>query len=398
MAFFEKLSKKFEAAKLGKDKGAAAEYFDCTFSEERLGLTLGKQGGTGRALITKVEGEGAKLNIKVGDVIIGVAGPDGSQIDGVPNHDEFLALAGVLGRPLTLTLQRAASKAKGKGKTLQEQWKDVQAAAKEGFERQGNGKGRNHQPRPPPLTEEEKRAQRAKALAAAEGRTSEWDKKLARGRKQTLAKEERAAPVVNTFEASENEETKRVVQLVKQQEAETAARLGYNPYESRTTGHSEARAAITGGSTSPPRYAVSNNGFPGSSQAAAAAAATELSPEEAREKEHITGEVDFAIATVISSGEGDSAQVALQTALKMLTNMVKREHEAKFRRINCSNAAFQGKLGGHPGGTDVMEAAGFQLCFETESAYLLYPDGLLDPLPMRLEVALTRLKASLQSK
>lgn len=41
----------------------------------------------------------------------------------------------------------------------------------------------------------------------------------------------------NQFEDSGNAETRRMVELAKQQEARTAASMGYNPYEARLMGN-----------------------------------------------------------------------------------------------------------------------------------------------------------------
>lgn len=43
--------------------------------------------------------------------------------------------------------------------------------------------------------------------------------------------------VENQFEDSDNAETRRMVELAKQQEARTAASMGYNPYEARLMGN-----------------------------------------------------------------------------------------------------------------------------------------------------------------
>ena len=43
--------------------------------------------------------------------------------------------------------------------------------------------------------------------------------------------------VENQFEDSQNAETRRMVDLAKRQEARTAERMGYNPYEARLMGN-----------------------------------------------------------------------------------------------------------------------------------------------------------------
>lgn len=43
--------------------------------------------------------------------------------------------------------------------------------------------------------------------------------------------------VDNQFQDSDNAETRRMVELAKQQEARTAASMGYNPYEARLMGN-----------------------------------------------------------------------------------------------------------------------------------------------------------------
>lgn len=46
----------------------------------------------------------------------------------------------------------------------------------------------------------------------------------------------------NKFEDSTNAETRRIVQLTKEQERRTAASMGYNPYEARMMGNNVSEA------------------------------------------------------------------------------------------------------------------------------------------------------------
>jgi hypothetical protein len=67
-----------------------------------------------------------------------------------------------------------------------------------------------------------------------------------------------------------------------------------------------------------------------------------------------------ALQTVRTLAQSDAEYVTAITTLgKILANIIDHPMEEKYRTVKKSNAAFQKRLGGVPGGHDVMIAAGF---------------------------------------
>ena len=50
---------------------------------------------------------------------------------------------------------------------------------------------------------------------------------------------------------------------------------------------------------------------------------------------------------------------ALKTAFKMLSKIIEKPEEKKFRSINLANENFKKRVSGHPGGISLMQSAGF---------------------------------------
>ena len=56
---------------------------------------------------------------------------------------------------------------------------------------------------------------------------------------------------------------------------------------------------------------------------------------------------------------GNVGMTALKTAFKMLSKIIEKPGEAKFRNINLANENFKKRISGHPGGIALMVSAGF---------------------------------------
>merc|ERR1719296_433413 len=65
-----------------------------------------------------------------------------------------------------------------------------------------------------------------------------------------------------------------------------------------------------------------------------------------------------AIALLKTSSD---PKTALNTLLKVISNITSHPMEEKYRTIKSTNAAFQRKVGGIPGGKECMTAMGFEL-------------------------------------
>ncbi|CAM9547042.1 unnamed protein product [Ectocarpus fasciculatus] len=257
-------------------------------------------------------------------------------------------------------------------------------------------------PQPPPMTAEAKAERREAALKAAESRTKDWDKRLNKGRQASQTKSGTGGVTENQFEDSGNAETRRMVELAKQQEARTAANMGYNPYEARLMGNTAARAAISGTGdsgagaplTSPPPPDRQATTPPPSAAAAAAANADregveeEWIGEEAAMADAVAAEIEGALGAVLAQEPGVSL-TAVTTMLKMMKNMAAKSSEDKFKRIRLGNANFNSKVGGIDGGLEVMTAAGFSL--QTDGDEPVLQHGPCDPVPLRLTVAIRKL-------
>ncbi|CAN0157770.1 unnamed protein product [Scytosiphon promiscuus] len=253
------------------------------------------------------------------------------------------------------------------------------------------------------MTEEAKAERREAALKAAESRTKDWDKRLNKGRQATQSKSTTNEAVDNQFQDSDNAETRRMVELAKQQEARTAASMGYNPYEARLMGNTAARAAISGAGDSgagaplpspPPAGQETRPAAAPAPAPAPAAAAAEVEGEEewigeeAAMADAIGAEIEGALGAVLEQGP-DVSLTAVSTMLKMMKNMSLKSSEDKFKRIRLGNANFHSKVGGVDGGLEVMTAAGFSL--QTDGDEPVLQHGPCDPVPVRLSVAMRKL-------
>lgn len=59
-------------------------------------------------------------------------------------------------------------------------------------------------------------------------------------------------------------------------------------------------------------------------------------------------------------GEDEKSKKAFNTLLTYLGNIAKNPSEEKFRKIKLTNAAFQARVGSHPGGIEFLELCGFE--------------------------------------
>ena len=60
----------------------------------------------------------------------------------------------------------------------------------------------------------------------------------------------------------------------------------------------------------------------------------------------------------------------MQTVHKMLTNLALHKQDPKFRSVRLSNEVFQRRVGGVPGGLELLQAAGYR---SQEPGFLSHP-------------------------
>lgn len=172
MAFFKKISQGIDNLKNknkekdgggGQRLGSASETYDVGFSEDKLRITLNR-GPQDRPVIGGVErgGEADRGGVRPGHVIVAVEG------NPVSSFDDVMAILGALGRPITITFKPEKQRASA----------GPSASAKKSG---GGGLGafgqKKRAPPPTPLTPEQRAEQRAAALAAAEARGKQWEKR-----------------------------------------------------------------------------------------------------------------------------------------------------------------------------------------------------------------------------
>eukprot|EP00904_Undaria_pinnatifida_P004058 jgi/Undpi1/13653/HiC_scaffold_9.g03307.m1 len=313
-------------------------------------------------------------------------------------YDNLMAIIGAMGRPVQMEFRRLGADGGdggggggggGGARSQSEEPGPFQRAQDAARRKMDELKG---PPQPPPMTAEAKAERREAALKAAESRTKNWDKRLNKGRQASQAKTASDGVVDNQFEDSQNAETRRMVDLAKRQEAMTAARMGYNPYEARLMGNTAARAAITGGgeagggSSLPPPPPLPSN-----QQTTPSRPPEVVGDEDGILAEAIGQEIDKALRTVLEQGLPMSL-TAVQTMLKMMKNMAAKSSDDKFKKIRLGNASFNAKVGGVDGGIEVMMAAGFHLDSDGDEPVLQH--GPCDPAPLRLRLAMARLAKS----
>ena len=66
-----------------------------------------------------------------------------------------------------------------------------------------------------------------------------------------------------------------------------------------------------------------------------------------------------ATSTLSKLRAGNVGMTALKTAFKMLSKIIEKPEEKKFRSINLANENFKKRISGHPGGISLMQSAGF---------------------------------------
>ncbi len=266
----------------GVDQGIS-HISDVYFHETDMGMTMQEEKQTGRLIVNNViHGlEGQRLGVKVGDVLVMI------EKNPISSVEAFSQAARDFPRPLCLTFERNLNNKGGGVRSTRKGGVPgaIDAIKEHCFPSAGLQKSTSltrsdaANPPQPLITEDEKIQRRQAALMAAEGRSKGWERRVQRNRQgagverssarsdsRNSGPETSGASPPEFASKSVNPQTIASVKQAKQQEAETAKQMGYNPYTPQMIGLAQARnAAITGGgdtgigSVSPSPYPVNQS-------------------------------------------------------------------------------------------------------------------------------------------
>ncbi len=219
---------------------------DVYFAEVELGMMMQEEKKTGRPIVNAIipGREGQRLGVKVGDIVVMI------EKNPVSSVKAFSTAAQNFPRPLCVTFERKRSGAQAKREG------GLPGAIDSMKERFQKSKSLTRteivNPPQPVITEEEKIQRRQAALMAAEGRSNDWNMRVQRNRQvagvakpSVLSDCKQSSPETST---SSNPQTIASVKQAKEQEAETARQMGYNPYAPQMVGLAQARNAAMIGS------------------------------------------------------------------------------------------------------------------------------------------------------
>mmetsp|Transcript_21276 Transcript_21276/g.61039 ORF Transcript_21276/g.61039 Transcript_21276/m.61039 type:complete len:465 (-) Transcript_21276:194-1588(-) len=373
-----------------------------------LGVKVEKrQGGAKTAIVSQVlpDTQAAAAQLQRGDVIC--VADTGGEVEML--YEDFLKMAASDVRPLIFDIRRIDGVGVGA------------AAATAGAIGSGGGTGTGTG-----SSTADAYAKRQAVIAAAEARDKAHKKKtkpIAKGTGKDLTiadrkrieeqREEQARR--NATEgigaATTSDESKRAVAAAKAGEAQHAAALGYNPYETNKVSAGQARTATVavthgalgdaGGSDSASGGNAPTSAGASSSTAAPGAVAPPSNPVSAAslDADNLTninpqfGEAFEAVALHTSNNE--TATQALTIMRKLIVNATTKgqtgpeETSAKFRRVRLSNPKIKAAITDVHGALDLMMSVGFVLSENEDDGetYLVFPPGSSGPswLPQALK-------------
>lgn len=97
----------------------------------------------------------------------------------------------------------------------------------------------------------------------------------------------------------------------------------------------------------------------------------------------LNASVDEALSLMLSlscagaeeeAAAAEAVQLAISTALKMLTNLLNNPTDPKLKSIRVNNPNFLSRVSGTPGGKELFVGAGFQVVFEGGEEFLKFPE------------------------
>ena len=318
----------------GHRLGGAQRRFDVTFKGASLGLTLGKDEATGRALVSKVPstGEAASAGVKAGDAVVALCPGDmRGEGDFEGSFEELVSLVRGIGRPVRITFERGPLAA---GAPAPPKPAPVMAMLQP-------------KPKAEDVSDAERERRRAAQIKAADERSGAWNKKVASGRaaRRELPAGGATAGAAAESGPSDNPETVAAVERARARESQERAHLGYDPFAVQMASSSAARAVASGSGVAEP--------------SPAAAAAPPPAPAPGAD-EDVPPELQEAMGKLLQHEPADTIGAA-QTISKLLANLDSKFDEPKFKTVRLANKAFDSKVGSVEGGLEIMLAAGFEL-------------------------------------
>jgi len=199
----------------------------------------------------------------------------------------------------------------------------------------------------------------------------------------------------------QTEASRKAAEAAKRSEADHAAELGYNPYESikKTAGQARVATATTqhgaivapGGGGGPPALPVV---APPRNPTTAAGNdyGSDNDNDDPRFPRH---EFDEALATVLSSADKGAAKSGLKITMKLVANATTKGQQPgndaeKFRRVRLANPKISRAVVDVPGNLQLLLSVGFELHPDDsnpDESLLVFPPGCRGPswLPSALQ-------------
>ena len=169
-----------------------------------------------------------------------------------------------------------------------------------------------------------------------------------------------------------SEQSKKAVEAAKASEAMDVQNLGYNPYETVTTGAGRAKKTVVDVVHGEINNAETDTAVP------IPTTQNTISPPIAIEPPSSIHELfDATFSTYLSSNNNKTSSLSILT--KLITNALTKR-EDKFRRVRLSNPKISSNIVDVQGAMDIMMVFGFVLLEEDGETWLVYncDDGLED--------------------
>jgi len=169
-----------------------------------------------------------------------------------------------------------------------------------------------------------------------------------------------------------SEQSKKAVEAVKASEAMDVQNLGYNPYETVTTGAGRAKKTVVD---------VIHGEINTESDTALAPIPTTDTPNTISptiEPPSIHPSFDTTFSSYLLSNNNETKSTSLSILTKLVTNALTKTDD-KFRRVRLSNPKISSNIVDVQGAMDIMMVFGFVLLEEDGETWLVYEgDGLGD--------------------
>lgn len=225
-------------------------------------------------------------------------------------------------------------------------------------------------------------SRRKAVIAAAEAREKKHkakSKPIKQVTKTTLARQkEQEESLLSKETLSEeplSDESKKAAQAAKKDEAQLAASLGYNPYETARATAGQARTATT----------TSQHGSINNENASLPVVTPPtqamVTTEDDEDTEELSEQVEEAFATIASTDTTGKSRSILKKLLVNATTKGQKPGEdgSKFRKVRLANDKIKAAIVDVPGALDFMTLCGFELQEQAGETVLIYPEGYSGP-------------------